>query len=608
VDQPRGPLRVARIGSSFTTKSGEARQYESALLRQTWKQDGRVKHHTVASLRGLPAAQVDALEAVLNRGARPQGHWAGPAEVALGPGLAHGDAAAAWAAAEALGLPGMLGGPSRQRDLVMGLITARVCHPGSKMAQASWWQDATIGEDLGIADACKDEVYRAMDWLLGRKDQIEAALAAKFLKDPAHNPAQLVFYDLTSTWVEGTECPLAARGYNRDKKKGKKQIEFALVAAPGGVPVAVRVFPGNTADPDSFKDAIGAVKDHFGMVTAIMVGDRGMVTGTRIDDLRKRPGLGWVGALDRPQVAALAADQGPLQLTLFDQADLFAFTSPAYPGETLIACMNPFNQAAARARRQDLIAAALADIAKIPLKDRRRQPKTDKQLERAVGAALAKRKVSKFVSVEVKDGAITATRDQDAIAAAERVDGVYAIRTSLAEEQMPAPDVVRVYKQLARVEEDFKNLKSVDMQVRPIRHWLEGRVEAHLLICLLAAVVSWRLRQAWAPLTFKDEQGPEPTTPSKPARRSPQADKKASARRRPDGIPLRSFGQLLDHLAVMTRNPITIQTPTGPITVAKVSAPTPTQAEAFKLIGAPIPGEIAYHPPRGSQKTPHTKT
>jgi hypothetical protein len=590
--EPHGPLKVARIRRDYTTAAGEVRHYESALLRQSWKQDGKVKHRTVASLADTPRSQVDALEAVLNRGAGPGP--AGPAQVRLGAGLAHGDAAAAWAVARQLGIPEMLGAPSRERDLVMGLVVARVCHPGSKMAQASWWADTTLGEDLGLAGAGKDEVYRAMDWLAERQGAVEGALAAKFLKDPDANPGRLVFYDLTSTWVEGSQCPLAARGYSRDKKKGRRQIEFALICGPGGIPVGVRVFPGNTADPDAFKDAITAVKDQHKMDVAILAGDRGMVTGTRIDDLRERDGLGWVGALDRPQVAALTEDGGPLQMTLFDQADLFAFTSPKYPGETLIACRNPFNAEASRARRLDLIAATLADLAAVPLKGRDRKPKTAAELERAVGRTVNRRKVGRFIDARVQDGRITAAADQQAITKAEQVDGVYAIRTSLAEDQMAPAEAVRVYKQLSRVEADFKMLKSVDMQVRPIRHWLAGRVESHLLVCLLAAVVAWHLREAWKPLTFHDEEAPAPTTPSKPAKRSEAANAKASARVRADEIGLRGFGELLDHLALMTRNPVTVATPAGPVTVVQVSAPTPAQAEAFRLIGAKIPDKIRY--------------
>ncbi|MDR2380933.1 MAG: IS1634 family transposase [Bifidobacteriaceae bacterium] len=593
--EPRGPLRVVRIKTTHRGRDGEERHYESPLLRRAWREGPKVRHHTVASLKDLPPDQVDSLEAVLNHGARAQAPGgAAQAGVSLGAGLAHGDVAAAWEMASQLGLPAMLGGPSRQRDLIMGLVIARVCHPASKIAQASWFADTTMGADLGLGVVGKDEAYRAMDWLAERKAAVEGALAARFLKDPAVNPAQLVFYDLTSTWVEGTECALAACGPSRDKKKGKKQIEFALVCAPGGIPVAVRVFSGNTADPVSFKDAITAVKDDFHMDTAIMVAGCGMVTGTRIDDLRKRDGLGWVGALDRPQIAALAAEDGPLQMSLFDQTDLFAFTADKHPGETLIACLNPFNAQAAKTRRDDLIKATLADIAAIPLKDRRQRPKTDDELERAAGAVINKRKVGKFLTAEVKDGVITAARDEAAIAAAARIDGVYTIRTSLTDQQMAPADVVRVYKQLSHVEDDFKMLKSVDMQVRPVRHWLKGRVETHLLIALLAAVVSWHLRRAWAPLTFEDEEPPTPTTPSRPARRSTRADNKASTRRRPDGITLRPFAELLNHLSKLTRHTITITTPTGPLTLTQVATPTPAQAEAFKLIGAKIPDKIAH--------------
>ncbi|MDR0594642.1 MAG: IS1634 family transposase [Bifidobacteriaceae bacterium] len=571
------------------------RHYQSALLRQAWKQDGKVKRHTVASLAGLPPAQVDALEAVLNRGARPCQHGpADPPDAELGPGLAHGAVAAAWAMACKLQIPGMLGGPSRERDLIMGLAIARVCHPGSKIARASWWADTTLGEDLALGQVGEDEICRAMDWLGERQDAVEGALAARFLKDPRANPAKLVFYDLTSTWVEGSKRELAERGYSRDKKKGRKQIEFALVCAPGGIPVGVRVFPGNTAGPDAFKSAITAVKDQHKMDVAIMAGDRGMVTGARIEDLRERDGLGWVGALDRPQVAALAEDRGPLQPSLFDQTGLFRFASPDYPGEMLVACRNPFNAEASKARREDLIKATLEDLAKIPLKGRDRKPKTTAQLERAVGAAVNRREAGKFINAEVLDGKIAAAANPEAVAKAERVDGIHAIRTSLTEDQMAPQDVVRVHRQLSRVEADFKMLKSVDMQARPVRHWLAGRVREHLLICLLAAVIAWHLREAWKPLTFQDEEDPEPTTPSRPAQRSEAADVKASRRRRADGIGLRSFGELLDHLGLMTRNPIAFATAAGTVAVVRVSAPTADQAEAFRLIGAKVPPKISY--------------
>jgi hypothetical protein len=577
------------VKTSFKLKDGTAKLHESVLLRRAWKEHGTVKRETVASLTKEPPDLVEALEAVFNRGARPQAEAGPPRSVELGPGLAHGNVAAALAAMEQTGVLDALGAPGRRRDVIAGLVAARVCHPGSKMAQAAWWKGTTLGADLALGGAAKDEVYEAMDWLHAKIPEAEKALAARYLADPEANPAKLVLYDLTSTWVEGECCELAAFGHSRDRKKGRRQVEFALIAAPDGTPVGVRVFKGNTSDPIAFKDAVKAVRDQYKMAEAVMVGDRGMVTGTRIDEMRGQKGLGWIGALRHDPIRALAADGGPLQMTLFDETDLFSFASPDYPGELLVACLNPFRRERDAAKRERLVQATLDDIGDIAARVEKGRLVKAAAIEREVGRVIDKRKVARLVNVQVEDKRISYGANRPKMAEEAALDGVYVIRTSLAEGQMAPADVVACYKRLAKVEQDFKWIKSQDLQVRPLRHRLAHRIEAHLFICVLAAIAERRLREAWRPLTFADEQPPAPTSPSKPAKRSADADQKASARRRPDGLPLRSYKELLDHLGTLTRNNIEVDLPqSGRWRTTQLTAPTPTQKEAFRLLGAPI--------------------
>jgi hypothetical protein len=581
------------VRTSFKLKDGTVKQHESVLLRRAWKERGTVKRETVASLTREPADLVEALEAVLNRGARPQAEQGVPERVRLGPGLAHGNVAAAVAAMSQTGVLDALGAPCRGRDIVAGLVAARVCHPASKIAQAAWWQETTLGADLGLGGVAKDAVYEAMDWLHAKIPDAEKSLAARYLADPASNPAKLVLYDLTSTWVEGEKCELAAFGHSRDRKRGRKQVEFAIIAGPDGTPVGVRVFKGSVPDPEAFKSAVKAVRDEYKMAEAVMVGDRGMVTGTRIAEMRGEDGLGWIGALRHAPIRALAADGGPLQMTLFDETDLFSFTSPDYPGEMLTACLNPFRRERDGAARERLVQATLGDIAKVAARVESRRLRKAASIEREVGRVIDKRKVARLVNVEVADGFISYGANRPKIAAEAALDGVYVIRTSLTAAQMAPADVVACYKRLAKVEEDFKWIKSQDVQVRPLRHRLAQRVEAHLFICVLAAIVERRLREAWRPLTFADEEPPAPTSPSKPAKRSARADKKASTRRRADGVGLRSYKELLDHLGTLTRNNIQIDLPqAGRWTAPRLTTPTPAQAEAFRLLGAPIPAAL----------------
>jgi len=500
--------------------------------------------------------------------------------------LPHGHVAAVWAQAKAVGLPGLLGPAGRDRDLALALIIARVVRPGSKLATTGWWADTTLGADLDAASASTDQVYAAMDWLLSRQDAIEAKLAARHLTGQA-NPARMALFDLSSTWVTGRHCPLAARGYSRDGKKGLPQIEYGLLTDPDGRPVAVRVFEGNTADPTAFTEAVETVRTKFGLQQMVMVGDRGMITSARIEAVKELGGLGWLTCLRAPAIAKLAAD-GPLQLSLFDKQDLAEIAHPDYPGERLIACRNPALAAERTRKRTDLLAATETALAPLlAAVDAGRLSGADR-IGVKVGKIIDKYKMAKHFDLQITNTTLAITRNQPRIEAEAALDGIYVIRTSAPADQLDPAAAVTAYKQLARVERDFRSLKTDDLELRPIHHRLEDRVRAHVLICTLAGYLTWHLRRAWAPLTYTDEH---PTTsrpnPVAAATRSPAADRKASRHRDQHDQPVRSFRGLLDHLATLTRNDLRYG-PDGP-TVPTLAEPSPTQRRAFDLIGAPIP-------------------
>lgn len=565
-------------------KAGDRRQYQSVYLRRTYREGGTVRNETVANLSMLPAHVIDAVEAGLKGAALV------PAEAAVTVtrSVPHGHVAAVWAQARALGLPGLLGPPSPQRDLALALIIARVVKPASKLATTAWWDDTTLGADLGVAEASTDAVYAAMDWLLARQEAIEATLAARHLA-PDVNPAGMALFDLTSAWVEGSHCPLAQRGYSRDGKKGPSQIEYGLLTDPAGRPVAVRVFAGNTADPAAFVKAVEVVRTRFGLTDLVMVGDRGMITSARIAALREDTDLGWLTALRAPQVAALAADDGPLQLSLFDQVDLAQITHPDYPGERLIACRNPALAAERARKRADLLAATDAALAPIAAAVAAGRLVGADRIGVRVGKVIDRYKMAKHLQVAITDTTLSITRDQARIDAEAALDGIYVLRTSVPADQLDPPGVVAAYKNLAFVERDFRSIKVDDLALRPIHHRLEDRVRAHVLIAMLAAYLVWHLRRAWAPLTFTDEHPPGRDNPVAPAERSPAAARKASRRRDGHDQPVRSFRGVLDHLATLTRNDVRYgPTDTAPV-VPTLTVPTPTQRRAFELLDRPIP-------------------
>jgi hypothetical protein len=584
-----GSMHVARNQRTYTAKSGERRVYESVLVRRTYRDGAKVRHETLANLSALPAETVSAIEATL-KGERlvPAGQ-----AVRITAAAPHGHVAAVHAAAVTLGLPALLGPAGRQRDLALALIISRVVAPASKLSTLTWWADVTLGADLGVADASTDDIYAAMDWLGHRQDAIEAKLAARHLA-PEPNPSRMALFDLSSSWLEGSQCPLAARGYSRDGKKGKLQIEYGLLTDPDGRPVAVRVFPGSTGDPSAFTAIADVVRKKFGLAQMVMVGDRGMITGARIaalnqagDGTQQPDPYGWITALRAPAIRKLMADDGPLQLSLFDEQDLAEITSDDFPGERLIACRNPVLAAERARKRQDLLAATDKLLAPIIARVQAGRLAGAGPIGVEAGKVISRYKTGKHFAVTITDATLAVTRKQDQIDAEAALDGFYVLRTPVPAHEMDAAAVVTAYKNLKYVERDFRHIKSDDLDLRPVFHRLEERVRAHVLICMLACYLTWHLRRAWAPLTFTDEHPPAPDNPVAPARRSAAAQAKASGQHDPAGQPYHSFRGLLNHLAALTRNQVRY---TGTdVTIAMLAEPTSIQRRAFELLGAAIP-------------------
>jgi hypothetical protein len=578
-----GAVHIATQRRKYTGKDGVERVYESQLLRRSFRQDGRVRNETLANLSMLPPEAITAIKAILAGKSLVD-----PAAVCtVTRSLPHGHLAAAAMMAKTLGLAELLGPPSRHRQVVMALILARTVAPASKLATISWWADTTLGADLEVATVSTDEVYAAMDWLLGRQDGIEKKLAARHL-DPAVNPSRIAMFDLSSSWVTGRHCELAARGYSRDGKKGCEQIEYGLLTDPHGRPVAIRVFPGNTADPTAFPHAVTAVRDTFGLENMLMVGDRGMITSARIAALQDLGGIGWLTALRAPQIAALAADDGPLQMSLFDEQNFAEIAHPDYPGERLVACRNPALAAERARKRTELLAATETDLARLADRVHRGTLTGAAKIGEAIGKVIGKYKMGKHFHRTATDTTFTYQRDHAAIDAETRLDGIYVLRTTATPADLDTTAVIEAYKNLAHVERDFRSLKAIDLDLRPIHHRRADRVTAHVLICMLAAYLTWHMRKALAPLTFTDEHPPRRADPVAPAHRSTAATTKANRKTTTDtALPARSYQSLLAHLATLTRNDLRYGD-NGP-TVATLSAPTDTQRRTFDLLNATIP-------------------
>jgi len=564
-----------------TRRQYKDRVYTAHLLRRSYREDGRVKNETLANLSALPDPAIEAVRAVL------KGQTLTPfgSDFEVIRSLPHGAVAAVWGLAKRTGLTELLGPACPERDAALALVVSQVVEPASKAAYSTWWADNTMGVDLGLAGAHTDVAYQAMDWLYARKDKIESALVARHLRD-----GSLVCYDLSSSWVEGSHCPLAAFGHSKEGKRGKRQIEYGVVATKEGLPLAIEVFPGNTSDPASFVQVVEAVRGRFQLQNMVFVGDRGMITQARIDALRQVPGLGWLTALRAPQIKALVEDYS-IQPSLFDQANLAEIAShPDYPGERLVVCRNPTLATERARKRKALLDATEDDLARVRAAVEAGRLKDPAKIGQRVGKVAGRHKMEKHFSLDMAEGKFAFSRKQESIDAEAALDGIYVIRTSVDTGVLSAAETVVTYKSLANLERDFRTIKTVDVHIRPIRHRLSDRVRAHALVCLLAAHLVWYLRREWTPLTFRDETPPPRPDPVAPAERSATAAAKAAWRSQPDGTALRPFQGLLDHLGTLTRN--TCQVPGTAITIEKLLQPTPTQRRAFDLLQLPIPLSI----------------
>ncbi len=573
------------------------------LLRETYREAGKVKKRTLLNLSDWPRERVEGLRALLKGGVvMPPGTE--PLQVIRT--LPHGHVSAVLGVIGKIGLDRLLGPHgNRPRDLVLAMIVSRIVAPASKLATTKGLNPMTaatsLGQVLGVGEVAYDELYQALDWLLARQGAIETALARRHLKG-----GTLVLYDVSSSYVEGRCCPLAKRGYNRDGKKGKLQIVYGLLCAADGCPVAVEVFDGNTGDPKTLAVQIDKLKVRFGLAHVVLVGDRGMITQARIREDIVPANLDWITALRAPDIKALA-DDGKLQLTLFDERNMAVITSPDFPGERLIVCRNPDLAAARTRKRNDLLDATQRDLAAIKQRvERKRAPLhgADK-IGIAVGAVLGRHKMAKHFEIEIADERFAFCRNEAAIAAETARDGIYVIRTNLPADAMGDPQVVASYKSLSQVERAFRSIKTVDLEIRPIYHWLEDRVRAHVLLCMLAYHVEWHMRRALGPMLYEDDEKEavlaERASPVAKAPRSDKARAKDATHRTADGMPVHSFQSLIADLGTLCLNTlITATSPDYPITIA--TRPTLIQAKAFELLGVPTPPPAASDR-EGSRRT-----
>jgi Transposase DDE domain len=566
------------------------RSASAVLLRESYREGSKVRKRTLANLSKLPAPVLDGLRVLLQGGtvvARPEELFE------IQRSLPHGHVAAVVGMMRKLDLPRLLSRTvSRERDLALALIASRIIAPGSKLATARALSPETASSslgrvlDLGVIE--EREIYAALDWLGEQQGRIERSLARRHLKNGA-----LVLYDISSSYVEGRCCELARHGYSRDRRPDRLQIVYGLLCDRDGRPIAVEVFEGDVGDPSTLSAQISKLKQRFGLKHVVLVGDRGMITSARIREDLQPAGLDWITTLRAPQIQALT-ESGPLQLSLFDERNLAEITAPDYPGERLIVCRNP-ELARERARKRDeLLAATERDLSRIVAQVRRRYaPLRGKaEIGLAVGAVIDRHKMGKHYALTITDDSFTYRRKPESIAREAKLDGLYVVRTSVPADTLSTDEAVRAYKDLARVERAFRSLKSIELQIRPVHHWLEPRVRAHVFLCMLAYYVEWHLREAWAPILFHDheraEAEKERVSPVAALEVSAAAKRKRGSRRSDDGLPITSFGDLMRHLATMTLNIVASpQAPSAAITLS--ATPTPLQNKAFALLDTALP-------------------
>jgi Transposase DDE domain len=558
----------------------------AVLLRESYREAGKVKNRTLANLSAWPEAKVDALSQVLKGQPPPAADLDGAFEIARS--LPHGHVAAVLGTARQLGLEELIDpAPSRHRDLVVAMAVAQVIAPDSKLAIARGLRDATaassLGEVLGVGSCDEDDLYAAMDYLRARQQKIEDGLAARHLAG-----GTLVLYDVSSAAFEGRTCPLGAIGHPKDGVRGRLQIVYGLLTSKDGVPVAIEVFAGNTGDPKTVASQVTKVKDRFGITRVVLVGDRGMLTAARLREDVRPEGLDWITALRAPQVKKLVRD-GALQLTLFDVQDLAEITSPDFPGERLVACMNPFLEAERARKREALLKATEADLEKITAAcARARRPlRGQDNIALRVGKVLNRRKVAKHFAIDIGEDHFSYHRNQDSITAEAKLDGIYVLRTSVADGDLDSPEVVSSYKALAQVERAFRAFNT-DLDIRPIRHRTEDRVRAHVFLRMLSYYITWHMQARLAPILFTDDDKPAAQaarpSPVAPAARSPKALAKAATKHTPAAVPVHSFSSLLTDLATICLNTIAPADPALP-GFRLVTTPTAVQRQAFDLLG-----------------------
>jgi hypothetical protein len=570
------PKRAGAVHVVTTTRRYKGKVYQTHLLRRSYREGARVRNETLGNLSHLPAHVIALIRRTL-RGETlvPADHF----EVVRS--LAHGDVHAVLTTMDRLGFGRLLA--SRrcpEADLVAAMVAARVLAPHTKLATTRWWQTRTLADDLGVRDASEDDLYAAMDWLRARQDRIERTLAARHL-----TAGGLVLYDLTSSYFEGTTCPLAKRGHNRDGKRDKLQVNYGLVTDGRGCPVAVSVFDGNVSDSTTLLPQVTRLREDFGVREVVLVGDRGMIAQKTIDALAAVDGVRWITALKSVQIRTLL-EGGALQLGLFDDRDLFELTHSAYPGERLVACRNPALATLRAHKRQELLGATVAELETVERRVARGRLRGRAAIGLRVGRVVNKYKVAKHFALTITDTAFRFTRREERITTEAALDGVYLIRTNVSADQMSAEDAVRHYKTLSRVERAFRSLKTIDLHVRPIHHRVADRVRSHIFLCVLAYYVEWHMREAWRPLLFADEDQAAKATrdPVAPARRSEAADLKAATHRLPDGTGVHSFRTLLDDLGSMVRNTCRTRDQEEGLTFTVVTTPTPEQRRALDLL------------------------
>jgi transposase len=572
------PSRTGAAHVVTTTRTYKGKTYRTHLLRRSYRENGMVKNETLGNLSHLPEPLIDVIRRSLQ----------GETFVPLGEAFevvgsrAHGHVQAVATAMQRLGMALLLGSkPSREREVVLAMIAARIVAPHTKLATTRWWHCTTLASDFGVAEADEDDLYEAMDWLLARQDAIQKKLAARHLREGG-----LVLYDLSSSYFEGTTCPLAKLGHNRDGKKGLLQVNYGLLTDVRGCPVGVSVHEGNVADSKTFLPEVQRVREDFGIEQLVMVGDRGMMGQKAIEELREIDGVGWITALKSVCIRSLL-EQGQLQLGLFDERNLVELISPDYPGERLVACRNPELAKLRAHKRQELLAATEKNLQAI--KDRVDAGRLAGAAEIGVrvGKVVNQYKVAKHFELSIGEHSFTFARKHDVIAEEAALDGIYIIRTSLDAQRMDAANCVRSYKALANVERAFRSLKTVDLKVRPIHHRTADRVRAHILLCMLAYYVEWHLREAWRELMFADSDQAAKATrdPVAPAQRSQAAMRKVHHHLLDDDTPAHSFATLMAELATIVRN--TCRTPhAGPEAPSFeiTTTPSPKQRQALDLL------------------------